>query len=148
MRILTCCAATICLSGCYSFPTQTLKAVNSAYTGQHVDEFFLAHGLPSASYELASGDVIYEWASKAKSIHFPARTRTTGYTNYAGGFQTYSTTSSGKTIRLYCVLQIVTSPEGIVRNIDLTTDTIGAWETSRFAEIFSEYKRALPPGDD
>lgn len=133
------------LSGCYSFPTETLAAVNSAYTGQHVDEFFLAHGLPSKSYELANGDFIYEWISKVKSVYIPASTTTTGHVNSYGGFQAYSTTVGGVTKRRYCTLQIVTSADGLVRRIELTQDTTGGRKASRFAVLFDDYKSENPP---
>jgi hypothetical protein len=45
-------------------------------------------------------------------------------------------TVGGGSLSTVCALQIVTGPEGTIKAINVTTDTLGDWAISRCAEIF------------
>jgi hypothetical protein len=114
------------LSGCTTTQGATDR-INQEYVGKNVDSFFLSHGMPSRKYVLNSGDIMYGWSSQVHSFAMPAATTFQGNT---------AQTVGGGSLSTVCALQIVTGPEGTIKEIKPTTDTFGDWTLSRCAEVF------------
>lgn len=121
--------------GC-STTEQGMKRANDAYVGKNVDEFMLRFGPPQNEHKLNNGNVVYQWILGGESYGMPATTSTTGYANSYGGYSGYSTTYGGGSLKIFCDLQVQASSDGTIISINALRDTIGAWETSRCAEIF------------
>jgi predicted outer membrane repeat protein len=47
-------------------------------------------------------------------------------------------TVGGGLINVFCTLEIVTTPEGTIKAINVAADTLGDWTISRCGEIFKE----------
>jgi hypothetical protein len=121
-------AAQVLLFGCTTTQGATDR-INREFVGQNVDSFFLSHGMPSQKHVLNSGDIMYGWSSQVHSYAMPATTTFQGNT---------AQTVGGGSLSTFCTLQIVTSPEGTIKVINVTADTLGDWAISRCAEIFKE----------
>lgn len=122
------------ISAC-STTQQAADKLQSDFIGKNFDEFVVRYGPPYKKHELNSGDLLYLWNSGVKSYAMPQTTTIQGAISRYSYSET-ATTTGGGAIKVYCELQIVTSPNGTIKEIKPIRDTIGDWEMSRCAEIF------------
>jgi len=128
--------AIFCLLTACASTQDASNALSARFVGKNIDEFVLRYGAPYQRHQLNSGDLVYAWNSGVTSHQMPATTSVQG-TRTPTGFVGTTTTTGGGTINTFCEIQIVTAPNGTVRSIHPTRDTIGNWVLSRCAEIFS-----------
>lgn len=149
MRVLLILAGAAMLSSCVMTKEMTEK-LNVTYSGKNTDEFFLKYGLPAAKQQMNSGDIIYVWDSGATTFTSPTTTTMTSRTqgtmagnygsgvangNYIGTTTTNAVSTGGGTVVTRCRVQILSSPEGVVRDIKIIENTIGNWLPSRCDEV-------------
>src|SRR4051812_12314836 len=103
-------AALATLAAC-STTEQAGQAMRSSWTGKSADDFFAAHGAPTQSHTAADGRRMYTWGTRSNAP--------------MGGPS------------LYCSADIVADPSGRISDVRPRADSIGLWNTSRCAEIFS-----------
>ncbi|MBI3596362.1 MAG: hypothetical protein HY203_04325 [Nitrospirae bacterium] len=125
-------ALSIILSSCVSTQSVVDK-LGSLYIGKNFDEFVLNRGVPQKKFVLSNGDVAYVWNSGTSSVAMPVTANTTGYGNTAK-----TTVSGGGSIDMFCEVQFVTSPAGIIKQVSILKDTIGFWTTSMCHEVFDK----------
>ncbi|GLK71686.1 hypothetical protein KHC23_12925 [Ancylobacter dichloromethanicus] len=118
------------LAGCTT--EKAAEQLNSEWIGRAADDFFVAHGPPQSSYDLADGRKIYAWQSVPKIYTLPA----TSTTSYSFGVANTSY-SPAADIKMQCSVQLTVQPNGIIFDIKPTGDSIGEWAMSRCSEIFA-----------
>lgn len=121
--------------------TTTEQAANflqRQYAGQNLDAFVLKHGAPYKKHQLNSGDVMYAWSSEIRTYAMPTMTTFQGTAAPGGAVTGSAFTTGGGGASVFCEVTIVTRPDGTIKAIDPSYDTIGRWTTSRCAEIFKE----------
>ena len=134
MKIITSILMILLVYGCTT-TNQSMIRANNSFVGKNIDEFVLKHGIPYRKHQLNSGDFIYVWNSGIISYSMPATTSVTG-TRTPYGYSATATTHGGGEIKVFCEVQILTTPEGKIISIKPIRDTIGRWTTSRCSEIF------------
>lgn len=149
MRLLALMASVLALSSCVMTKEMTSK-LNTEYKDRNVDDFFLKFGLPSTRHQLNSGDIAYVWDSGVTVHQMPMMTTVTtnsygsgsavygnGLANgsYTGTSNTTAMTSGGGAIKTRCRVQIVTKPEGAIKDMKIIENTIGNWLPSRCDEV-------------
>jgi hypothetical protein len=132
IRILNLAFFSVALAGCIS--TQSVAdRLGSQYIGKNFDEFVLNRGAPQQKFVLSNGNIAYVWNSGTSSVAFPMTATTTGYGNTAT-----TNISGGGSIKMFCEVQFVTSPEGTIKSITILRDTVGLWTTSMCHEVFND----------
>lgn len=81
--------------------------ISEKWSGKDLDEFVLKHGTPQSSYTLNSGDIVYKWRSDSSS-----------YTQNVGNM--------AFTDDMYCEIQIITTPQKVIKEIRIIKDNTGA----------------------
>ena len=124
------------VAGCAS-TQDAATSLNTRFAGKNIDEFVLRYGAPFQRHDLNSGDAMYTWSSGVTSYQMPTTTSVQG-TRTATSFQGTATTTGGGTLSTFCEVQIVTTPDGLIKSIYPLRDTVGNWALSRCAEIFNQ----------
>lgn len=130
------CLVTVSLITLSCVSTQSVAdRLGTQYLGKNFDEFVIRHGVPEQKFALSSGDILYTWHS-GLSVPTPMSAHTTSHKNLSGSITSNTTFSGGQSIQLLCKVQFITTPNGIIKQIDIVHDTIGAWTTSMCHEVF------------
>ena len=103
------------------------------WIGKNFDEFVLRYGTPYKRFELQSGDVVYTWNSGTVSMQMPTSATTNVYGNTA-----HTQVYGGGNIDMFCEMQFVTNPKGIITEVTILKDTVGFWVTSRCHEVLGD----------
>lgn len=136
LGVVVAAAGVLLVAGC----TTTQMAQNyldSNYVGKNMDEFVLKYGPPFGKFQLNNGDVLYSWSSEVKNYAMPATTTVSG-TNMNGYVNATATTWGGGSVSVYCKVNLVVGPDGVIKSLKPTADTIGKWTTSRCGEFFAD----------
>lgn len=96
--------------GACSTTREAAQALQFQYIGKNSDEFFAIYGPPSSEYGLESGDRVFRWNSGKWSNAYA---------------------------EVFCEVQLLVSRDNKIKSIAPINDSIGKWQTSRCAEIFS-----------
>ena len=122
------------LSGCTT--EKAAETLRSEWIGKNADNFFLRHGPPSGSFPLTDGRQIFTWQSNVLNYQLPGSARST---STVSGRSVYTTTTvdPATDVKVYCRVQLVTNAQRTILEIRPDADTIGEWQISRCAEIFS-----------
>lgn len=122
-----------CVTPNYNYPG------HSRYHGVHIDLFFLEWGAPVSSHPAKDGGTLYLWYSGRNSAYIPGHTdvELIGNTAWWRGYRKRWFTPSYE-----CGVRIVTTPNGIIREVLLQDRSVGWWQHIRCTEIFGP---AVPP---
>lgn len=135
MKIIISLLVVCLLAGCAT-TQQAYDSLNQRYVGTNTDAFFLAHGVPRGSFRLHNGNTVYVWQSNIAGIAMPSVTTASGNISPNGYLNATAETTGGGIASLFCRLNIVATPDGTIQHIGIATDTVGAWNLSRCAEVF------------
>lgn len=110
------------MAGCVS--QQSIEEHVAKYQGETLDSFVVANGAPTNKYVLQNGDSIYYW-TYTKNVYIPG-SATTSYV----GTQAYTQYSDGGDLATQCKLDLLVSPEGIIKTVTIRKDSVGKWTSS------------------
>jgi len=116
--------------------TPTIKVqegLNSNFVNRKFDDFVIQYGPPSSKYIMDDGSIMYSWNSDVAYLTMPAKYAV----NAVGNNGLVVDQTGGGTIYMECGLRILVSGNKVIRNIIITKDTIGIWNSSRCSEVFS-----------
>jgi hypothetical protein len=116
------------LSSCAT-TSNTLKRLDSQWTGKNFDEFVLKNGSPYREFSLKNGDILYTWNSGISSVDMPQYATTNIYGNTA-----YTNFSGGGSIKMYCEIQLQVGINNRIKKVKILKDTFGKWVPSRCHE--------------
>jgi len=115
------------ITGCMT-TAQTLTYANNTYKGKTIDDLVMDVGLPTSSYKMQNGNILYNWKYSG-TINLPSTTTYNGTSNYYGGNTVYnngsSTTYGGGTSSRVCDMVVLATPKGEVIKIKFNQDTMG-----------------------
>ena len=112
--------------------------IYSVYGGRDVDQFFRVYGPPASQYSFANGDKFYTWNSGMQSVTLPGSANYQGTVYPQGQVYGSATYDPPQTVPIFCEVRFLVDPNGIVKRVDITRDTLGWWQLSRCAEILHE----------
>ena len=120
-------ATALMTTGCMT-TAKTLAYANNTYKGKTVENLVMDIGVPSGSYTLKSGNILYNWKYSG-TITMPGTTVYNGTTNYYGGNTAYTsgtaTTYGGGSSSRVCDMNVLATPRGEIISIKFREDTMG-----------------------
>ncbi len=108
--------------------------INDSWAGRPFDDFVSRYGSPQNKYPMNNGDVAYLWDSGKSSLGMPAHANPQNSVE-----QTFPQYSGSGNVDVFCEVQIITSDDGIIKQINIMRDTMGARITSRCREVIKKY---------
>lgn len=100
----------------------------SKWVGQPLDAFIVAKGIPQVREPMRDGRTVVEWTDNYGIGRGGAMADT--LIASAGGAQI-----QGGSYQLTCKVRMIISKAGVIEQFNIVADTIGAWNTSRCAEV-------------
>ena len=114
---------TLMATSCVS-PQEQLIAFNADWVGRPVDHFVDLNRVPSGTYVMSDGRQIHEFNFDGGQARLPSHPPHSGI-------------DSGPS-HTACVLRVEADSDGIITSIQIASDSVGSWLSSRCHEV-------LPP---
>ncbi|WP_395017334.1 hypothetical protein [Dongia sp.] len=122
--------AVLCLAACTT-TQQATDHLKSAWIGRSADDFVARYGIPKGQYRMQNGDNMLAWGDTANTLQTVSDG---GHVDPESGIYVEDTTTVPR--EMSCDVQLTVSPNGMIKDVIITRDTVGKWNNSRCAEVF------------